>query len=133
MKNTKQVGELSEAMILARFLELGFVVLQPFGDNQRYDLVVEKPAGFVRVQCKTAKLNADGSVLSFSCKSNAGGYNRRDYKGEIDAFAVYSHEIKKCFFIPIDDAGVSQMFLRLINPKNNTSITTVNWAKDYEL
>ena len=37
MENSKAVGEKSEAVVLANFLLKGWVVLQPFGDNQRYD------------------------------------------------------------------------------------------------
>lgn len=39
---TKQKGDVSEAVVLAELVKLGFSVLQPFGDNQSYDLVVEK-------------------------------------------------------------------------------------------
>lgn len=39
--NSKSIGERSEAMALAHFLQLGWVVLLPFGDNQRYDLVID--------------------------------------------------------------------------------------------
>src|SRR5262249_30713483 len=54
MPNTKSIGEVSEAIILAEFLKAGFPVLLPFGDNQRYDMVVEVGGRFLRVQCKTA-------------------------------------------------------------------------------
>jgi hypothetical protein len=41
--NTKEVGERSEAQIIAKLLRDGKnVVLLPFGDNQRYDLVLER-------------------------------------------------------------------------------------------
>lgn len=46
--NTKAIGEISEAVILAEFLRAGFPVLFPFGDNQRYDMVVEANGGFLR-------------------------------------------------------------------------------------
>ena len=55
MANTKAIGEISEAMILAEFLKAGIPVLMPFGDNQRYDMVVEAGGQFLNVQCKTAR------------------------------------------------------------------------------
>ena len=61
MANTKDVGERSEAQVLAALLKLGKVVLMPYGDNQRYDFVVEDGGEFIRVQCKTGKLK-DGRV-----------------------------------------------------------------------
>ena len=56
MVDTKAIGDVSEAMILTEFLKAGFPVLVPFGDNRRYDLVVEVGGHFLRVQCKTASL-----------------------------------------------------------------------------
>lgn len=41
MVDTKSIGEITEAVVLAEFLKAGFPVLLPFGDNQRYDAVVE--------------------------------------------------------------------------------------------
>jgi hypothetical protein len=47
MANTKSIGEISEAIVMAEFLKAGFPVLLPFGDNRRYDMVVRpgKPGG----------------------------------------------------------------------------------------
>ena len=53
-QNNKTKGERSEAIIIAKLLEVGYGVLTPFGDNRRYDLVIEDADGkFWRVQCKT--------------------------------------------------------------------------------
>ena len=41
MPNTKAAGDITEAIVLAEFLRAGFSVCVPFGDNRRYDLVVE--------------------------------------------------------------------------------------------
>jgi hypothetical protein len=54
MANTKSIGETSEAVVLAEFIKAGFPVLLPFGDNQRYHMVVEVYGRLLRVQCKTA-------------------------------------------------------------------------------
>ena len=67
MVNTKAIGEVSEAAILAEFLKAGFPVLLPFGDNQRYDMVIEVSGRFLRVQCKTAfRAGGDGSCIRFN-------------------------------------------------------------------
>jgi hypothetical protein len=54
MGNTKMAGNASEAVVMAEFLKAGFPVLIPFGENSRYDLVVEADGRFLPVQCKTA-------------------------------------------------------------------------------
>ena len=63
--NSKDVGEISEGMVLAALLRARKIVLRPFGDNQRYDLVVDEDGTFVRIQCKTARLK---DVGSYDCK-----------------------------------------------------------------
>jgi PD-(D/E)XK nuclease superfamily protein len=65
-RNANSIGEISEAAIIARFLLLGYVVLIPYGGNQRYDLVIEDMEGqFWRVQCKTARIQDNGTVVAF--------------------------------------------------------------------
>ena len=40
-RNHKAIGELSQAYIIARLIEIGYNVLVPYGDNLRYDLIIE--------------------------------------------------------------------------------------------
>jgi hypothetical protein len=139
-QNHKAIGEQSEAIIMAKLLEAGYSVLMPFGDNRRYDLVIEDADGkFWRIQCKTGWLENEGDYIQFATASTyyhtrAGrtDHGRRDYRGQIDYFAVYCHENKEVYLIPVDHAGVSQMNLRLVPTKNNQE-KNVRWAKDYVL
>lgn len=52
----KLIGDASTAMVLARLVQTGKLVLLPFSENQRYDLVIDEGDRFVRVQCKTGRL-----------------------------------------------------------------------------
>jgi hypothetical protein len=40
-RSTNQIGAMSEAAIVARFIQLGYTALMPYGGKQRYDLVIE--------------------------------------------------------------------------------------------
>lgn len=44
-QNHKAVGEHSEAIIIAKLLEVGYHVFLPFGDNLRCDVVIEDADG----------------------------------------------------------------------------------------
>ncbi len=44
-RTTNSIGDISESAIITRFLQLGYVVLTPYGGNQRYDLVIEDIEG----------------------------------------------------------------------------------------
>jgi len=134
--DSNRKGEISESAIITRFLQLGYVVLTPYGGNQRYDLVIEDAEGqFWRMQCKTAWMDEDGAVLRFNTAiSNVTGKNRqpRNYRGQCDYFAVYKEELNKVYLIPVDQVGISQGCLRLAPTKRNQD-RQVRWAKDYEL
>jgi PD-(D/E)XK nuclease superfamily protein len=134
--DTNRVGEISEAAIIARFLRLGYVVLTPYGGNQRYDLVIEDADGqFWRVQCKTGRIDEGETVLKFNTSiSNVTGKNRqpRNYRGQCDFFAVYNEKLNKVYLIPVDQVGITIASLRLVSSKNNQD-KYLRWAKDYEL
>ncbi len=136
-QNHKAIGERSEAIIMARLLEVGYSVLMPFGDNRRYDLVIEDADGhFWRIQCKTGWMDEGKSVVIFATASS---YNHtmknkgwKNYKGQCEYFAVYCPENKGMYLVPVDQVGVTQAILRLAPTANNQG-KNVRWAKDYEL
>ena len=133
-RDTNAIGDISEAAIITRFLQLGYTVLTPYGGNQRYDLVIEDSEGqFCRVQCKTGRIIENGAVLRFDT-ANHNGQNRqmRHYRGQCDYFAVYNEELSKVYLVPVDEVGATSAKFRLTPAKNNQE-KYVRWAKDYEL
>lgn len=138
----KQLGELSQAYIIARLLEVGYAVLAPYGDSSRYDLVIEDAEGqFWRVQCKTAWIEGgDNGYIKFattslrSCSTNGKiKYSRAGYVGQVEYFAIHSHELHKTYLIPAGHIGnATRMSLRLAPAKNNQE-KGVRWAREYEL
>jgi hypothetical protein len=138
--NHKEMGERSEAIIIGKLVYVGYTVLKPYGENQRYDLVIEDAdRNFWRVQCKTAWISKDQAYLVFNSVSNHYHYKggrttntRRDYRGQIEYFAVYSPDTDKVYLLSINHVGTGQGTLRLLPPENNQK-KGVRWAKDYEL
>lgn len=131
MPNPKEIGERSEAMILALLLQAGKVVLQPFGDNQRYDLVIDEDGKFIRIQCKTGRLK-DGVIRFRTCSNH---YHRgkgwSGYRGQADLFGVYVPELRKVYLVPVEEAPTQDAFLRLEPPKNGQE-KGVRLASEYE-
>jgi len=129
---------------MARLLEVGYTVLVPYGDSSRYDLVIEDGDGrFWRVQCKTAYMEKDRhdeghlQFATASLRSRQGNghisYSRQKYQGEVDYFAVYSHELKKVYLVPAEHvADRTRMNLRQAPSKNNQK-RGVHFAADYEV
>jgi len=137
-QNPKAVGERSQVIIIFKLLEAGYNVLTPYGDNTRYDPVIEDADGnFYRVQCKTGWLENEGAYIAFKTSSSyyhtrAGrtSHGRRDYRGQIEYFAVYCSDTGKVYLVPVDHVGTSHANLRLL-PTANKQEKTVRWAKDY--
>lgn len=111
-------GELTEAVVLAELARKEIPVSRPFGDNERYDVVVETPRGkLLKLQIKTGRLT-DGTVVfkGFSMHTNSRGNVRKPYDGDVDYFAVYCHELEELYLVPEERVG-SSMTLRVDPPK----------------
>ena len=78
--------------VMLALRELGYAVSVPFGENTRYDLVLDDGERLLRVQCKTGRLTK-GCVEFRTSSSYAHHPNpkptQRHYRGQIDCFAVY--------------------------------------------
>src|SRR5260370_39923710 len=94
-QNPKAIGERSQAVIIFKLLEAGYHVLTPYGDNTRYDLVIEDADGqFWRVQGKTGWVEAGGAYIEFDTASlydrtrtGRTEHRKKDYRGQIEQFA----------------------------------------------
>ena len=131
---SKQVGNITEVQVLLDLMKLGYTVLQPYGDCNRYDLVVEINSKFYRVQCKAASACAnDQGAFKINCRSThkSGGktIHHKYSKDEIDYFATNYNG--QSYLIPVEICGTDKK-LRLIKPKNNAD-KNITYAKDYEL
>lgn len=125
-------------MVLARLLEVYPLVLIPFGENQRYDLLIDDAGDFVRVQCKTGRLR-NGVVRFNACSftyhhpNNQGTRPyRHHYRGAADLFGIYCRDTGKVYLVPVEEVGTREGCLRVAPAKNRQS-KKVRWAKDFEL
>lgn len=132
MANSKQIGDESAGMVIAALLQRKEIVLVPFGDNQRYDVVVDRNGAFVRIQIKTGRLER-GAIEFDTCSSYAHrGRGHRDYRGDADLFGVYCPDTKKAYLVPVDEVGTRSGSLRVAPPRNGQN-KKIRLALDYEL
>src|SRR5277367_3948741 len=104
--NTKAIGDATVAMVLARLALKGKTVLTPYGDKDRFDLVLYEDEKFSRIQCKTGRLK-NGNV-KFSTRSvysyGKGKSVIRQYEGQIEFYGVYCPEINSVYLVPVSEA-----------------------------
>lgn len=138
-RHTKMIGDRSEAHILVALLETFETVLVPWGENQRYDFVVEDERhGLRRVQAKTGRLRK-GAVHFNTCSSSyhhvanrGASFHTRDYRGDADAFAVRCAETDSVYLVPVGEVGVREASLR-VEPALNGQRTGIRFAADYQI
>lgn len=132
--NSKQIGNITEVECMLAFLKLGYNVLQPYGDCERYDFVADINGKFYKIQCKTSKETDDiGTSIEFSCRSshrvNGKCVNEKYTSEDVDFFATTYRD--KCYLIPQNECSTSKK-LRFIPPTNGQT-KGISFAKDYEL
>lgn len=132
MGNTKQIGDTAVAGVLARLLKKGYAILLPFGDSQRYDLVLDKDSQFFRVQCKSGRVRNGCIRFNSSSTEWYKKHHRRNYKGQVDYFGVYCPELDKTYLVPVNVVGETQGVLRITAPKNNQA-KYIRWCNKYEI
>jgi hypothetical protein len=106
MRNTKAIGDATVAMVLARLALKGKTVLTPYGDKDRFDLVLYEDEKFSRIQCKTGRLKK-GTVRfpTRSAYSHAKGKSViRTYEGQIEFYGVYCPETDGVYLVPVSEA-----------------------------
>lgn len=130
MRQKKQ-GELSEAKVLARLLELKHCVLLPWGDCEPFDLVLLEGKKHYRVQVKTGRIR-NGAVRFKTCRWNPFKKEKSSYDGLIDYFIVYCPDNDSCYKIPVKECETNYGFIRLSKSKNG-QVAGVKFAEHYIL
>lgn len=131
--NSKYKGNITELECMLAFMKLGYNVLTPYGDCERYDFVADINDKLYKIQSKTSSSDDDGASFKFSCRS----CNRKDgaiihhpyTKKEIDYFVTIFDET--VYLIPVEECGGDKR-LRL-QPTKNGQVRGITWAKDYKL
>lgn len=130
-EHPKEKGEKTEAIVLSELVRRGYTVLDPFGDNERYDYGLDIEGELVRVQVKTGRM-VDGSV-KFSARTT-GDTKRIDgdsYHGDADWFVVYCYETDEVYSVRVENAGVSSKSLRVEEAQIDNG--QIDWAENYTL
>lgn len=117
-------------MILAKLLQLGKSVSIPFGNNQRYDLIVDEGGTLVKAQCKTGRVK-DGFIQFKTCSTNGFTGKNQGYKGQVDVFLVYCPETSAYYRVPVTEVSHRECRLRFQKAKNGQSKGVRN-AEDFQ-
>jgi hypothetical protein len=121
-KNPKDIGELTEQIVITELMKMGIKILKPIGDNNRYDIVLIINNIFLKCQIKTANYKKEIII----CKTSSTRINKSKNihyfykKKEIDLFLFYCYETKQVYVV-WPEPKKYEVWLRLTKPKKRNS------------
>lgn len=135
MLSTKQRGNITEVECMLAFLKLGYNVLTPYGDCERYDFVVDIENKLYRIQVKSANANhIEEGYIDFNTSNKTtknGQFVRHAYTEEQIDYFMTCYE-GQCYLIPVTECSTTQKRLRFTPPKNGQT-QGITFATEYEL
>jgi hypothetical protein len=136
MEHPKAIGDRTTLATMQALQASGYAVAVPFGENVRYDLVIDDGERLARVQCKTGRLR-QGAVRFATCSSyrhHGQPLNtERDYRGQVEFFAVHCPETNGVYLIPIEDLAVHRRAALRVDPPRNRQERHIRPAATYEI
>jgi hypothetical protein len=134
MDHPKDIGDRSTLAIMLGLQAAGHALSLPFGENTRYDLLVEIGSRIARVQCKTGRMQ-NGSVcfptLSSYAHHATPRFRWRGYIGQIDYFGVWCPETGGVYLVPVDDVPPTRGATLRVEPARNGQRRRIRLAADF--
>ena len=136
MEHPKAIGDRSAMVAMLALNDAGYTVSIPFGENARYDFIIDDGTRPARVQCKTGRLRL-GAVRFNVCSCYGHhlrpGQSRRDYRDDVDYFVVYCPETDHVYLVPIEDLPISTQAALRVDPPLNGQRLRIRFADDYKI
>lgn len=108
--NQKQIyGITTELIVAQKFIEKGYIVSIPYGNNSRYDMIVDTDKDRYRIQVKHASINDNGSytVNTSNTVTTASGNSKKYYtKKDVDFIVTVIED--QLVVIPVEMVEHSQ-------------------------
>lgn len=101
----KQQGDTTELRFMLLNQELGYTISKPFGDNAKYDLIVDTGIELQRIQIKSTRRKETSSGMDcYNCLVCSGADSKQQYSTkDIDYVAVYVIPENAWYKIPVKD------------------------------
>lgn len=134
---TKQKGNLTELQCITACYAAGYSVSIPYGENSRYDFILDVDGKLLKIQVKTSRfkktIKNPKDAIVFTCRStnvnSKGNTYHRYTKEQIDYFATFWDG--KCYMVPVEECSVEKTLW--FNPPANGQKSLISMAIDYEL
>ena len=134
--NSKDKGNIGEAILLAELTKRQIQVAIPFGDNARYDLIAEFNGKLNKIQIKYCGQTTENNSFICPCASSTNHTTNKHlstYEEDVDYMAFYLVPIDKTLLVPIEKIVGKKTITFRIDPPKNGQQTGINLVEDYIL
>lgn len=132
--NTKKLGNIGEAKVLCKFVEMQIPVYQAFGDIEKADLIAEFNGKLNKIQVKTSeKFENDQFIVDLTSSTirKQKDYKHKYSKDEIDYFAVYNLQSDVLLLFPISEfENKTAVKINIPYKPSHNQYKAINW-EDY--
>lgn len=132
--NSKRIGNIGEAKVLSKLVELGIPVYIQFGDNESADYIILVNNKPLKIQVKTSASSTKNTVmfkLTSSTVHRKNGIKHIYSVDEVDLFLCY--DIKNQNIFVLKNTGKNTSVTFRYNDTLNRQKTNIRMAKDYYL
>jgi predicted AAA+ superfamily ATPase len=121
MMDTKTKGDIAETFVLANLIKQGFTVSIPYGENSRYDLIIETKSGFKRIQIKYVSKRKNKNYHTLPLRSVRSNRTRNKIvhytDKDIDYIIGYCPDNNSCYVIPMKGLKIKHELHIWVNKK----------------
>ena len=131
--NSKDKGNIGEAIALAEFIKRNIQVSIPFGDNARYDLVADFNGKLNKIQVKYCNQEPVTGSVACPCVSSTNHTTNKHYttyENDIDYFVFYIGKWQEIIIVPIEVIG-NKKTICFRKDKPNNGQQKYNLISDY--
>ena len=130
--STKQKGNITEIQCALAFMKMGYKVSFPYGEDCKYDMIVDTDTDCYRIQVKHASLNDNGSyTVNTSNTVSTTTKNARKYYSKNDVDFIVSIIEDQLVVIPVEMIEHTQSkIFRTVLPKHGVK-STCNLIEDF--
>ena len=108
--NNKRIGSISELKFMCLCLSMDISVSIPYGDNDKYDVVIESDGKINRIQIKSCSKVKNGG---FEAATSSGAKVKELYKKiDVDIFAIHLITVDVWYIIPVEVINTKTIVLR---------------------
>lgn len=131
--DTKQIGNVAELSVALEARKRGYGVSFPFGDGQKYDLILDDAGKLFKIQVKKAYKGKN----SYACKVKKSNTNRKEVKytkysnTDFDFAVIWLEEIDDYYIIPAKVFNDNNWSITM-TPTNEDSKTFI-YLRNWEL